>query len=92
MCDNSQNILPGKNDDNNDYNNYEIKEGFATTQPETTQSGTTTTQAEVTEADSYKYFSDCPSFEKLSKCSEASCESLKKGGDCYNKLKLYERF
>ena len=92
MCDNSQNILPGKNDDNNDYNNYgKFKEGFATTQPETTQSGTTTTQAEVTEADSYKYFSDCPSFEKLSKCSEASCESLKKGGDCYNKLKNYMR-
>ena len=95
MCDNSQNIVPGKNDNNNDYNNYgKFKEGFTTTQPETTQSGTTTTQAQLTQADMIKYFLDCPSYNHVMECAvseSTSCDSLKKDGDCYNKLKNYIR-
>lgn len=58
MCDNSQNIVPGKNDNNNDYNNYgKFKEGFTNTQPETTQSGSLqpeTTQSGSTQPETTK--------------------------------------
>ena len=68
MCDNSQNILPGKNDDNNDYNNYgKFKEGFATTQPETTKSLEEQCSSLVDKSVNFRHYNTGVTFKKEKK-------------------------
>ena len=65
MCDNSQNVVPGKNDDNNDYNNYgKFKEGFTTTQPETTKSLEEQCSALVNKSVAFRHYNTGVTFKK----------------------------